>query len=205
MPARRTLADARNMFFGEPGKCWYLSNDPGKNHGTGYNLLTVSGKRWYAHRLAYFLFKGEIPNGKEIDHVCHNVDPMCPGGSVCKHRKCVNPDHLEAVTKKTNILRGKSPPAINNRRILCKNGHDLGERRSCQVCRNERRHETGEIGQAGRPETRTFCPSGHEYNKENTYICIDRITGKFKCRMCRSCARNRYRANREKKINNRDI
>jgi len=46
-----------------------------------------------AHRVYYERYKGEIPKGLEIDHLCRN-------------RKCVNPEHLEAVTKAVNQRRG---------------------------------------------------------------------------------------------------
>ncbi len=51
--------------------------------------------------------KGKIPNGYNIDHLCHNVDKTCMGGNLCKHRRCVNPEHLEAVTAKVNVRRGR--------------------------------------------------------------------------------------------------
>lgn len=51
----------------------------------GYGILSVDGKKQYAHRLAYELSFGPIPDGLHIDHKCRN-------GS------CVRPDHLHAVT-----------------------------------------------------------------------------------------------------------
>lgn len=47
--------------------------------------------RW-AHRFAYELTFGTIPEGLELDHLC-------------RHPRCVNPWHLEAVTPKENMRR----------------------------------------------------------------------------------------------------
>src|SRR5688500_14060631 len=60
-------------------KCWLWSGTVGKTNGYG---------RWrtfYAHRVAYTLTRGPIPDGLTIDHVC-------------RHRLCMNPTHMEAVT-----------------------------------------------------------------------------------------------------------
>jgi hypothetical protein len=101
----------------------------------GYGRFFVDGKTKYAHRVAYELLKGPIPTGLTLDHLCRN-------------RKCVNPDHLEAVTNKANILRGKAPQAKNARKTHCKKGHPLsgdnlyinpkGER-NCRTCQDENR------------------------------------------------------------------
>lgn len=53
----------------------------------------------YAHRFSFALYCGEIPDGLEIDHLCHQ-------------RWCVNPYHLEAVTRRQNSLRGNHPAAV---------------------------------------------------------------------------------------------
>jgi hypothetical protein len=58
-----------------------------------------------AHRLYYKKFKGPIPEGLELDHLCHERG-KCPGGITCPHRRCVNPDHLEPVASATNTHRG---------------------------------------------------------------------------------------------------
>lgn len=50
------------------------------------------GYNRYAHRYSYVKFRGAIPEGCEIDHLCRN-------------KKCVNPKHLEAVTRSENMLR----------------------------------------------------------------------------------------------------
>ena len=66
--------------------------------GNGYGRITFNGRREPAHRVAYKLYVGEIPEGMHILHSCDE-----PG--------CVNPDHLRAGTHQDNmndkVLRGR--------------------------------------------------------------------------------------------------
>jgi hypothetical protein len=81
----------------------------------------------YAHRLSYKIFIGAIGKDLHIDHLCRN-------------RRCVNPLHLEAVTRSENLKRRVNHYA---NRTHCKNGHDLTEEnthvtktgKSCKKCR----------------------------------------------------------------------
>ncbi len=59
----------------------------------GYGQVRLMKKLYYAHRLSYLAFVGEIPAGLDLDHLCRN-------------RRCVNPYHLEPVTRKENLDRG---------------------------------------------------------------------------------------------------
>jgi len=104
---------------------WSLSIDAG-----GYGVVKFRKKQTLAHRMAYTVFKGEIPEGLHIDHLC-------------RKRNCVNPDHLEAVTKYENTMRGFNPAAINARKTHCIRGHKFDKRntyidpkgkRSCRTC-----------------------------------------------------------------------
>lgn len=113
----------------------------------GYGTITIEGKTRKAHVGAFLHFVGPIPDGCEIDHVCHNTDPSCSGGSSCMHRRCVNPAHLRAIEHRRNVLAGRSSPADNARKTHCVNGHKFTEEntyrhpsgsRKCRECQRER-------------------------------------------------------------------
>lgn len=137
-----------------PGGCW-LWRASLDRYGYGQFMLPGSPRRIArAHRLAYRLFVGPVPDGRHLDHTCHNAAEECPGGAGCLHRRCVNPAHLEPVTQRENIQRGRH----TNQDSRCSQGHDLtvfgqiSERRRrvdgsiairviCGICRRERDRE----------------------------------------------------------------
>lgn len=69
-------------------------------------------KKYVAHRLAYELLVGPIPDGLVIDHLCRN-------------RACVNPTHMEPVTSGENVLRGVGWGGTHSRKAHCPLGHPL--------------------------------------------------------------------------------
>lgn len=74
----------------------------------GYGLDRTRGApSSLAHRCYYIKYKGSIPDGMVIDHLCKNT-------------LCVNPDHLEAVTQKINIRRGNTGKGF--RGMTCETG-----------------------------------------------------------------------------------
>lgn len=88
-----------------PDECWPWLGCCQKN-GYGIYGVTGNGSR-LAHRIAYRYVIGPIPAGLVLDHLCHTADPQCADTSDCPHRRCVNPEHLEPVTRRENIARGR--------------------------------------------------------------------------------------------------
>jgi hypothetical protein len=110
-----------------PGACWQWT---GPKSGAGYGYFTDKREKISAHRLSYEIAKGKIADGLVIDHLCRNT-------------LCVNPDHLDAVSVKVNIIRGTSPSAKNSQKTHCKRGHPLSGSnlmsqagyRQCRYCK----------------------------------------------------------------------
>lgn len=107
---------------------WLASTD-----GRGYGQFWSGVKLIKAHKWAYQQLVGPVPAGMDLDHV---------KARGCAHRTCVNPAHLEPVTRKENIQRGRN---ANREKTHCAYGHPLdglkrrGERidRVCLTCRRE--------------------------------------------------------------------
>jgi len=72
--------------------CWNWQRGL-SDRGYGNVNLSSPKRRMGAHRWAYLCWVGPIPEGLELDHLCRN-------------RRCINPEHLEAVTHLENIRRG---------------------------------------------------------------------------------------------------
>lgn len=109
--------------------CWLWTenwNDAG--YGTVY--VSAARRQIMAHRHSYEISVGPIPEGLEIDHLC-------------RQRCCVNPQHLEPVTTRENVLR-MARALERERNFHCRNGHKRTEEntfvkpngaRVCNECR----------------------------------------------------------------------
>lgn len=105
-----------SKYISEPNSgCWLWE---GGMFDNGYGAIWHSQEHKPhtigAHRASWLIYRGSIPGDLEIDHRCRN-------------RACVNPDHLEPVTCKVNLLRGAGVPAKNAAKTACIHGHEFTE------------------------------------------------------------------------------
>jgi hypothetical protein len=129
--------------------CWNWVRYVNKQ-GYAINGTHKAGTR-KAHRWYWELVYGKLPDDLDIDHLCRN-------------RRCVNPAHLEPVTRGENQRRGVSPWGQNAQKTHCVNGHELTgdniypsshrptrpESRECRLCARERARAAYLRGKASR-------------------------------------------------------
>jgi hypothetical protein len=108
--------------------CWEWTGT--LNHH-GYGRFYDKGRHQVqAHRWAYEAWIGVVPEGLVIDHLCRT-------------RACVNPSHMQPVTPKENINRGRR---ANAEKTHCRHGHEFtkentykyGNQRQCRTCHHNR-------------------------------------------------------------------
>lgn len=125
-----------------PNGCWTWTAACNENGYGQFNLSTAEPiragartSRVMAYRYAYELLIGPIPGKMQIDHLCRN-------------RGCVNPEHLEPVTARVNVLRGDTFVAAQAAQTHCLRGHEFTpentwtargtRKRNCRTCHRER-------------------------------------------------------------------
>lgn len=168
----------------ELGSCWLWTTTASTTNG--YPQFRCGDRMVLAYRYAYEATKGLIPDGLQLDHVCHNQSPTCPSGPNCLHRKCVNPEHLEPVTNIENSQRrvgmhyaplcpAKLHPMVEDNVRITSSG--------LRICR--------ECSPGRRADVHLLCPHGHERTPENRYVQPD---GRLACRVCKRDSVRRHRA-----------
>jgi len=150
VPAKKTEPIKRffkHVNIAESG-CWEWT---GSGTKAGYGRFGNGERVVGAHCFSYEYFKGPIPEGYEIDHLCHNP-------------KCVNPDHLEAVTREENLKRqyfyGRGDQ--QREKTYCPKGHPYDEEntyyyrnaqgniaRQCKTCMRLRERNRNTIKREG--------------------------------------------------------
>lgn len=121
----------------------------GGKTAAGYGSFAVDtshrgAKKDMAHRWAYEFYVEPIPTGFDIDHLCRN-------------KSCVNPDHLEPVTRRENVLRAaalithcpQGHPYNDDNTITNQQGH-----RKCRACAKARDIARRDVKNARRREAR---------------------------------------------------
>jgi len=117
------------------GQCWTWN---GQHNSGSYNYgrFRLFGNWASAHRVAYKDFGNRLDDDLELDHLCRNPP-------------CVNPWHLEPVTRTENVRRG-----IAANKTHCPKGHEYTPEntsqvkrkgkpvRYCGICLRESRHRT---------------------------------------------------------------
>lgn len=109
-----------------PNGCWEWT---GALNNYGYGAFSIGRPMYPAHRVAYVLILGPVPSNHPLDHLCRN-------------RKCVNPDHLDAVPQKINMQRGwwgTKEHCIHGHLYTPENTYVATDgHRTCRTCRKEK-------------------------------------------------------------------
>jgi len=142
-----------------PDGCWTWTGVLVRGSG----VISVGGKTRYVHRTLYEIVNGEIPENYDLDHLCRTST-------------CVNPAHLEPVTRSENVARmlNKQP------RERCRRGqkYDVVGRTStgsCVACWEENNNKKYELPR--RQLDPSLCFNGHDLAE----------VGRYKSGRCRAC------------------
>jgi hypothetical protein len=171
---------------GSKEECWIWT---GKPDSKGYGHFGISAWPYQAHRIAYQLAIGPIPEGRQVHHNCDI-------------RNCVNPHHLEALTVVEHIDKTSGHP---KNLTHCKRGHEFTKEntalykgiRRCKACTSyrQRRKANPECDVDPLRVSPLYCENGHPLFGPNMTL-YDLPTGGVRrlCKACRRAAVHRHEA-----------
>lgn len=157
--------------------CWVWG---GRLTTGGYPTMHFGARpqKRLAHRVSYEHFVGEVPTDLDLDHLCRN-------------RACVNPCHLEPVTRLENVRRGLMgvliTPEVRERCAAPKRGKPRPWTSEWQAALKESHQRLS--------REQTHCKNGHLYEPSTTLL----HNGWRSCRLCRQEADRRYHQNKRLK------
>ena len=135
----RVASSVEKRFWAKVDKtklCWRWTGTKSAD-GYGYFSVSPGSSPVLAHRVAYELTRGSIPEGLVVSHLCGNPS-------------CVRPEHLKAQTWRETVLSGRGITADEARREKCPQGHpytpentilDREGKRHCRECNRVRSRE----------------------------------------------------------------
>lgn len=163
-----------------------------------YGKFLVYGKLKLAHRVSWNIYRGQIPDGYEIDH------------RVCRNKLCVNPDHMVPCTSAEHLSQPDSGGQINSAKTHCPHGHPYSgdnlyipkktrwNRRTCIACREAYQMRTQDAKKAYEARRRVekrdiLLAKNREYRRVNRDRLVAAKKGKYIANRQEILLRNRIK------------